>query len=514
VPAESAFIFPAVDLAGSRLAWAEGRRVRIARLERATLDLATATSIENDDLVAAQVFDEQGRQLAISDKAGKVRVWSLESDPPELTRTLTGKGGLEATVLMFDPSGSMLSAGDGLWDLTAPPDSEPIGIVGGFGHAFDPTSKWIATSGGDSVALWPLARVYPRVLRRHEDLVLGMAFTPDGSQLVSTSRDGSVRVWPLADGAGERHRILHQAEGTYAFHGQPAMAPDGSFVVTGNPLGQVIVLPLDGGPVRELSGFTDVIGDIAVGPRSRLVAAGAGGYIREEAFVRVWDLESGEVRTLDAADGMEIRFVEFTADGDLWVNSGSALRRWALDGDQPRIVEELDLSNPELAGGEPCDFDPDNRRLLLRDDGRLWIHDMVTHESYELSSHSDPNTGGFCGLDPSRELVISSHLLGMVRVGPVTGEEPHLLTGHEGYVGSVAVAPDRQWIATGDNDGTIRLWPMPDLSKPPFHTLPRPELIARLKALTNFRAVRDPESSLGWDIEIGPFPGWETVPTW
>ena len=152
---------------------------------------------------------------------------------------------------------------------------------------------------------------------------------------------------------------------------------------------------------------------------------------------------------------------------------------------------------------------------MLRDEGRIWIHDLDTNESHELASHSGPNTGGFCGFDPGRELVISSDFFGTVRVGPVTGEEPHLLTGNgRGYVRVVAVAPDGRWIATGGNDGTIRLWPMPDFSKPPLHTLPRDELIAKLKTLTNFRAVRDPTSSLGWEIEFAPFPGWETVPTW
>ena len=60
----------------------------------------------------------------------------------------------------------------------------------------------------------------------------------------------------------------------------------------------------------------------------------------------------------------------------------------------------------------------------------------------------------------------------------------------------------------------IRLWPMPDLSKPPLHTLPREEVLAKLKSLTNLRAMRDAESSTGWKIEAGPFPGWEDVPTW
>jgi len=55
--------------------------------------------------------------------------------------------------------------------------------------------------------------------------------------------------------------------------------------------------------------------------------------------------------------------------------------------------------------------------------------------------------------------------------------------------------------------GTIRLWPMPDLSKPPLHTLPRQELIAKLKSLTNLRVVRDEESPTGWKLTHDPFPG-------
>ena len=63
-------------------------------------------------------------------------------------------------------------------------------------------------------------------------------------------------------------------------------------------------------------------------------------------------------------------------------------------------------------------------------------------------------------------------------------------------------------------DTTVRLWPIPDLSKPPLHTLPYDELIAKLKTLTNLRVVRDDESTSGWKLEVGPFPGWETVPSW
>jgi hypothetical protein len=55
---------------------------------------------------------------------------------------------------------------------------------------------------------------------------------------------------------------------------------------------------------------------------------------------------------------------------------------------------------------------------------------------------------------------------------------------------------------------------MPDATKPPLHTLRHAELLAKLDSLTNLRVVRDPTSSTGWTLEIGPFPGWRDVPKW
>jgi hypothetical protein len=67
-------------------------------------------------------------------------------------------------------------------------------------------------------------------------------------------------------------------------------------------------------------------------------------------------------------------------------------------------------------------------------------------------------------------------------------------------------------VATSGDDATLRPWPMPDLSKPPLHALPLEQLLAKLRSLTNLRAVRDPASPTGWKIEAGPFPGWKEAP--
>ena len=49
---------------------------------------------------------------------------------------------------------------------------------------------------------------------------------------------------------------------------------------------------------------------------------------------------------------------------------------------------------------------------------------------------------------------------------------------------------------------------------PPLHTLPLDELLAKLHELTNVQVVEDEASPTGYKVEIGPFPGWQTAPTW
>ena len=77
----------------------------------------------------------------------------------------------------------------------------------------------------------------------------------------------------------------------------------------------------------------------------------------------------------------------------------------------------------------------------------------------------------------------------------------------------MAISPDGRWIASAH--GTeIRLWPMPDVSKPPLHTLPLAELLAKLHELTNAELVGAGSSGEDYRIEVGRFPGWKTPPNW
>ncbi len=214
---------------------------------------------------------------------------------------------------------------------------------------------------------------------------------------------------------------------------------------------------------------------------------------------------------MDLSDdtGFSLRFTE---DGHLLSSGSSGLLSWDLGtGDSETLFE-----GPV---GRFATSSNDAQALLSQLDdeaslytfGRVMLLNLKTGSTTPLTSHGDRVTA--VAMDAGGTIAVTGDKDGLIRVGPITGEEPHLLVGNRDEVYDVAVDPLGRWIASAS--GTeVRLWPMPDLSKPPLHTLPREELIAKLKTLTNLRVVRDPESSTGWKLEVGPFPGWETVPTW
>ncbi len=343
-------------------------------------------------------------------------------------------------------------------------------------------------------------------------MVFDLAFTADSRFLASCGFDGA-RLWPLSPEDGHQ-RLIALGE-RYLCQGIAADATSQGLLVATVGSGAFVAYP-DRAALLRLDG-------VRRGVSSRPLSTPGwvsqpppmdGRRSRVRSMSSIWGrVRPGRspLRDPQSRDSFEgsLTSLGFTADGSLMSGGDGGVYRWDLStGERTRICGEGTWSDVAVSRSgrtmiAVCDRNNPSDPVIVMDLTTGAQHRVTTHEKGVVA----------VAIDAAGERIATGDARGVVRVGWATGEEPHLLIGHSEQVAALAFSPDGRWLASASGD-EILLWPMPDLTKPPLHTLPYAELLAKLYSLTNLRAVRDPASSTGWTIEIGPFPGWAKVPTW
>ena len=436
-------------------------------------------------LTGVRITNDGSMLEAIKSENGGIEtwIWSLEREEPTLLAKMDlGKSRgwpwpdwelnpVESQIVsILNPDGQIR-----LWPLRAPSDAEPVilrrdELSTARNLAIRPQGQWVATSGEFGLILWPVAKPYPIVIKRYGEKVRNLAFEPEGRWLATCTTDGTgpVRIWQLEGDALPPAHTVYEAN-AYDI----AASPNGEHILLGNHSETVKLLSLSGEAPVDLPGFVESSVYVAISPDGRFAAAA--GFTDEDpvsSVIRVWDLASNEeVIVIAPAYNLYVSFIRFTQDGDLLTGDRAGLLRW-----------DLQTGNSETLFGEHVGkfaISSDDTRVLLirrsdeshqsRLNGTLMALDLQTGSTTTLASHGDFVLN--VATDAGDTIVVTGDKDGVIRVGPNTGEEPHLLLGKPNAIADVAVDPRGRWIASAS--GTeFRLWPMPDLSKPPLHTLP------------------------------------------
>ena len=412
--------------------------------------------------VGSVAFHPLRRWLATGSKDGSARLWDLTDGA--LLRRIEGSDEMRAVA--FSPDGRYLAA-IGTGGCTEVVDLESRGTPrrwclgsAGLGLAFSTDSKRLGTANGSEAGVFDVAsgRLLFKVthltrrddgLPEHFKWIDQVVISADGQALATAGRDGTARVWDLANGQ-ELTRLPHAAPVEAV-----AFSPDGRQLITASFDGTARLWDLSSGRERLRAVHPGGSEVAAFSPQGHLVASGG-----LAGSIGLWRLASGD-QLAQMPHAAAVKAVGFDADGKRLgtVDDKGDLRVWSATGDLQGIRRSF-------FGADRVVFSHDGRFVAVRArrpgvslldlDRDMAVVDLPGVRSAEDSALSPRYVAA---RDREQRRLIVWDAAGGEKLPTLSAEDPWAL----------AFDDTAQHLATLHQDsrgkGVIRVWGLPELKE-------------------------------------------------
>jgi len=278
-----------------------------------------------------------------------------------------------------------------------------------------------------------------RVLKGHNDVVQAVAIAPDGSWLVTGSADGTARIWETA--TGREWTVLAHSSAVQ----EVAVGPDGSYMITRCSDGMAQIWDTGSWQARR----EGKMNAIAIAQDGRCIA-------RDSHTMRLLTAVTGRTRVSLTGYTGEVCAIAVAPDGR-WLATGSIggqVQVWDAIKGRP-----IGLMHSHLDAVEAIAAAPNSRWLVTASSdqtARIWLPDGSPGGS-NLAGHAGAVNA--VAIAPNGRWLATGSSDRTIRIWDAATARPRVsLTGHIDAVNAVAIAPNGRWLATGSSDNTARIW--------------------------------------------------------
>lgn len=427
--------------------------------------------------ITSMRFSRDGARLLTGSRDSTARLWDVRG-----ANTLTVLRGHAAAVreVFFarDEQAVMTSARDGALRVWSARNDTQLAVLRGDEGvtpwrvervAYSADGRFIASVGDDdnTVWLWDVRNdMRLSLLRGHGARVLQLAFSPDSQRLATGDAKGAVMLWSLP--AGARTHALHGHSATIF---DLAFNRDGSELVTASGDMTARIWSVSTGRERGiLRGHTGMVSVVSFAPDNSVIASGS-----TDGEVRLWDAQSLEgVPIFKGSTG--IVAAAFAPSGEALVISSAygGARIWNLT--TMTEAARLDESGQVVFAA----VSPDGARIVTAasDFSTAGGHTLTLWDGQSgrrLAVIQSPTYVGSAAFSPNGQELATGSDDGVMRLWDVAGAvQLAEFRGHSIAVSDVTFDPTGTRLVSGGGDGTVRVW-----SRPEVLNIPRTDLIAR-----------------------------------
>lgn len=281
----------------------------------------------------------------------------------------------------------------------------------------------------------------------HEAWVTAVDISPDGTRLVSTSTDATVKIRDMASG-----ELLHSMSGHGGDVEAVAFSPDGQTVLSAATDFLAILWDANTGEeIRRFIGHSLPVRSVSFHPDGTQAVTAA-----SDSLLILWDVNTGEeIRRYAGHDG-SVLVAKFSPDGRTILSGARDGGLFLWDAESGTVLHRMIGHNTTVTD---VTFSPDGQRAVSGSgDGKILLWDTATGQLIrEFVGIQDEVRSVL--FSPDGDLVYSSDINGSIHVwDTLSGLEIDRLEGHSDTVMNLAISQDGRVLASGSKDTTIRLW--------------------------------------------------------